>query len=180
MLRIYVDGDSMTERHRSIILRRVVGNADAFCVFAADRSLPDVMKAIERDKAERRRPYRDSLPPAEIRKIGSGIHMEVVEKGRDSADDYLVSVSVPGSLAITHDIPLSARLIEKGLIVIDDRGGRLTASDIASRLSERSNNALFREMGLFTGPQKRFDDRTIRLFAAAFDKAVNEISSGES
>ena len=68
-------------------------------------------------------------------------------------------------------------LIEKGLVVIDDRGGRLTASDIASRLSERSNNALFREMGLFTGPQKRFDEKTIRLFAAAFDKAVNEISS---
>ena len=176
MLRIYVDGDSMTERHRSIILRRVIGRTDASCVFAADRALPDVMKAIELDKAERRRPFRDALTPEEVRKIGSGIHMEVVEKGTDSADDYLVSVALPGSLAITHDIPLSARLIEKGLIVIDDRGGRLTASDIASRLSERSNNAVFREMGLFDGPQKRFDERTIQAFAAAFDKALSELS----
>ena len=152
MLRIYVDGDSMTERHRSIILRRVIGHADAICVFAADRALPDVVRAIELDKAERRRPFRDQLPPEEVRKIGSGIHMEVVGKGKDSADDYLVSVAVPGSVAITHDIPLSARLIE----------------------SERSNNAIFREMGLFEGNQKRFDERTIRLFAAAFDKAVSE------
>ena len=82
--------------------------------------------------------------------------------------------SAISSVAITHDIPLSARLIEKGVIVIDDRGGRLTASDIKQRLSERSNNAIFREMGLFEGNQKRFDDRTIRLFAAAFDKAVSE------
>ena len=174
MLRIYVDGDSMTERHRSIILRRVIGHADAICVFAADRALPDVVRAIELDKAERRRPFRDQLPPEEVRKIGSGIHMEVVGKGKDSADDYLVSVAVPGSVAITHDIPLSARLIEKGVIVIDDRGGRLTASDIKQRLSERSNNAIFREMGLFEGNQKRFVERTIRLFAAAFDKAVSE------
>ena len=61
MLRIYVDGDSMTERHRSIILRRVIGHADAICVFAADRALPDVVRAIELDKAERNGYYHEML-----------------------------------------------------------------------------------------------------------------------
>ena len=77
MLRIYVDADSMTERQRSIILRRVIGNPEAECVFAADRSLPDVVRAIADDKAMRRKPFRDTLPPEEIRKIGSGIRMEL-------------------------------------------------------------------------------------------------------
>ena len=178
MLRIYVDGDSMTERHRSIILRRVIGHADAICVFAADRALPDVIRAIELDKAERRRPFRDQLPPEEVRKIGSGIHMEVVGKGKDSADDYLVSVAVPGSVAITHDIPLAARLLAKGLIVIDDRGGEYTSDNIGHRLSERDSNALLREMGLFGGSRsKPFDEKTIRLFSAAFDKALQRLSA---
>ena len=65
MLRIYVDGDSMTERHRSIILRRVIGNADAFCVFAADRVLPDVIKAIEKDRS--RRMQKTSLSVIQLR-----------------------------------------------------------------------------------------------------------------
>lgn len=174
MLRIYVDADSMTERQRSIILRRVIGNPEAECVFAADRSLPDVVRAIADDKAMRRKPFRDTLSPEEIRKIGSGIRMEVVEKGSNAADDYLVSIAEEGGVAVTHDIPLSERLIAKGLIVIDDRGGRLTQENIRARMSERENNAIFREMGLFEARQKRIDERTVREFAAAFDKAVSE------
>ena len=80
------------------------------------------------------------------------------------------------SLAITHDIPLSKRLIEKGLTVIDDRGGRLDSSNIDARLSERRNNMIFREMGLFDSRQKRFDERTVQEFAAAFDKALSELA----
>ena len=51
-----------------------------------------------------------------------------------------------------------------------------TSDDIAQRLSERRNNMILREMGLFDGPQKRFDERTIQAFAAAFDKALSELS----
>lgn len=175
MARIYVDADSMTARHRAIILRRSIGKEHSV-YFVADRSLPDVEKAIAEDKRERRSWVRDTMTREEARRIGSEIHMIVVESGKDSADDEIARIAEPGSLAITHDIPLSARLIDKGLIVIDDRGGRLTSDDIAQRLSERRNNMILREMGLFDGPQKRFDDRTIQAFAAAFDKALSELS----
>ena len=175
MARIYVDADSITARHRAIILRRAIGKEHSL-YFVADRSLSDVEKAIADDKSERRRRVRDEMTREEARKIGSEIHMIVVQSGKDSADDEIVRIAEPMSLAITHDIPLSKRLIEKGLTVIDDRGGRLDSSNIDARLSERRNNMIFREMGLFDSRQKRFDERTIQEFAAAFDKALSELA----
>lgn len=175
MARIYVDADSITARHRAIILRRAIGKEHSL-YFVADRSLPDVEKAIADDKSERRRRVRDEMTREEARKIGSEIHMIVVQSGKDSADDEIVRIAEPMSLAITHDIPLSKRLIEKGLTVIDDRGGRLDSSNIDARLSERRNNMIFREMGLFDSRQKRFDERTVQEFAAAFDKALSELA----
>lgn len=174
MARIYIDADSLPERHRSIVLRRVIGKAHA-AWFVADRPLRDVERAIEEDKRLRRAPYRDTLTREEARKIGSKIHMVVVESGADSADDEIVRIAEAPALAITHDIPLAARLLEKGLAVIDDRGGRYEEGSIRERLSERSNNRAFREMGLFDQPSRRFDERAIQRFASAFDQAITEL-----
>ena len=99
--------------------------------------------------------------------------MEVVESGTNSADDRLVELAAAPALAITHDIPLAERLIAKGLIVIDDRGNTLTEENIRRRMSERDVNAKLREMGLFTDKSKHFDEKTIREFSAAFDKALS-------
>ena len=99
--------------------------------------------------------------------------MVVVESGSNAADDALVELAESPALAITHDIPLAARLLEKDLIVIDDRGNTLTKERIRERLSERENNALFREMGLFDNKSKHFDEKTIRAFSAAFDRALS-------
>lgn len=171
MIRMYIDSDSLPKRQMEIVLRRIIKNGyEAW--FVADRSIPAVMKAIEEDKKIRRAPFRDTLSREEARKIGSGIHMVVVESGTNSADDYIAEIAESPALAITHDIPLSARLIEKGLVVIDDRGNTLTKENIRERISERGNNARFREMGLFDNKSKHFDERTIRDFSAAFDKAI--------
>ncbi len=176
MARIYIDADSIPERHRSIVLRRIIGKAHS-AWFVADRRLQDVERAIEEDKRLRRAPFRDTLTREEARKIGSEIHMVVVDSGADSADDEIVRIAEVPALAITHDIPLAARLLDKGLAVIDDRGGRYDAGSIRERLSERGNNRIFREMGLFDQPSKRFDERTIQRFAAAFDHAVIELDN---
>ena len=168
MARIYIDADSIPERHRSIVLRRIIGKAHS-AWFVADRRLQDVERAIEEDKRLRRAPFRDTLPREEARKIGSEIHMVVVDSGADSADDEIVRIAEVPALAITHDIPLAAMLLDKGLAVIDDRGGRYDAGSIRERLSERGNNRIFREMGLFDQPSKRFDERTIQRIPIGAD-----------
>ena len=171
MVRLFIDADSLPSRQSDIVLRRIL-NKEYEAWFVADRSVPSVLKAIEEDKKRRRAKFRDTLTREEARKIGSGIHMVVVESGANSADDYIAEIAESPALAITHDIPLSARLIEKGLVVIDDRGSTLTKENIRERISERGNNARFREMGLFDNKSKHFDERTIRDFSAAFDKAI--------
>lgn len=178
-MRLYIDADSMPARHRAIILRRIIGK-DIDALFVADRALTDVEAAIAQDKAERRRPYRGVLPPEDVRKIGSRIRMLVVESGENSADDELVRRAEAPGLAITHDIPLAARLLEKGLCVIDDRGGEYRAETIRARLQERENNRAFRELGVFDNKQRSFDERTVREFSNTFDRLLIKLLKEES
>ncbi len=174
MLRFYIDADSMTERHRNIILTRALKEgAEAF--FVADRSLPDISEAIAADTERLRDPFRGSLEKSELRKIRSRIQMIVVQSGANAADDWIVCAAEAPALAITHDIPLSARLIEKGITVIDDRGNALDSGNIRERLSLRSLNSDFRELGIKPDKTKRFDQSILNRFASAFDKAVNSL-----
>src|SRR3954447_4615067 len=53
-----------------------------------------------------------------------------VTEGPDVADSYIVETSAPGDICVTADIPLAARLVDKGLIAIDVRGDTYSAEGI--------------------------------------------------
>lgn len=171
---IYLDADSLPLKHREIILKRCI-KENIITFFVADRELKDVKEAIKQHTIMLRSPYRATLDYQEIRKIKSSIEMIVVEGGVNAADDRIVSLANKNNLCITHDIPLAARLIEKGVVVIDDRGNRLDKSNINERLSIRDTQMTLREMGIFNDKQKQFDLKTYNAFANAFDKAISEI-----
>lgn len=172
MFSLYIDADSLPKAHRKIVLNRIM-KENILSYFAADRTLPDVEEAKALHTSQLRAPFKDKLEKSELRKIKSTINMIVVETGANSADDKLVEIAIAPGLAITHDIPLAARLLEKGIKVIDDRGNELTSENINERLSIRSVMADFREMGIFDEKTKRFDDRTINDFANSFDRIIN-------
>ena len=173
MFKLYIDADSLPKQHRKIILNRIVKeNIESY--FAADRELSDVLEAKALHTAQLRSPFKDTLDKQELRKIKSSINMVVVSTGANSADDKLVEIAEAPGIAITHDIPLAARLLEKGISVIDDRGNEYTSDDIKERLSIRSVMADFREMGIFDDKSKRFDDRTINAFANSFDRLIDK------
>ena len=168
-----VDADSVHRDIRSIILRRAVRNhLEAF--FVADRSLDDVKRAIEEDTRLLRYPHRLTMEKSELRAIRSRISMIVVESGANSADDRIVEIASSPSLAITHDIPLAARLIEKGILVMDDRGHEYSKENIRERLSLRDCMTEFRNMGIKTAErQDRITQRTIQEFSNTFDRLCN-------
>ncbi|MCA9806238.1 MAG: DUF188 domain-containing protein, partial [Cyanobacteria bacterium HKST-UBA02] len=58
-----------------------------------------------------------------------------VEGGPDRADDYIAEQAEAGDLAITQDIPLAHRLVDKDVLVIEQRGVLLTRENIGERLS---------------------------------------------
>ncbi len=173
---LYIDADSLPKTHRAIVLRRIMkDHMDAF--FVADRKLSDVLVSIEEDTKALRDPYRGKLEKEELKAIKSNIKMIVVESGVNSADDYLVSIATAPGLAITHDIPLASRLIEKGLLVIDDRGREFTSDNIKELLSYRAINNDFRDIGVAFAPSGSFDSRTINAFANCFDSMLYRLEA---
>jgi uncharacterized protein YaiI (UPF0178 family) len=70
--------------------------------------------------------------------LGENAVMELCPQGEGAADDRILELALPGDLAITRDIPLAARLVERGIAVMDDRGNVYTGENIRERLSLRN------------------------------------------
>jgi uncharacterized protein YaiI (UPF0178 family) len=54
--------------------------------------------------------------------VADNIRLLQVEMGPDIADDAIAAQAQVGDLVITADIPLAARVVEKGVLAIDPRG----------------------------------------------------------
>ena len=74
-----------------------------------------------------------------------------VSGGPDVADDHIAEHAQEGDLAITADIPLASRLVEKGVRTIDPRGIEYSEENIGERLSVRNFMDSLRSAGVETG-----------------------------
>lgn len=173
---IWVDADSVPKGLRTIILR-AASRLALPCTFVADRSLPDVVQFIADDTFACRQKAREQgmTDPEEIRAVKSAIRMTVVQSAQDSADDFIVDSAPAGSLCITHDIPLAARLLEKGCNVIDDRGSDYTRADIRARLGDRLVNRELRSWGVFAEQQGAMDASGRKAFADNLDRMLTRL-----
>ena len=105
------------------------------------------------------------------------VSMVQVKGGPDVADDHIVNASAAGDLAITADIPLAARLVEKNVHVIDPRGETYDQDNVRERLSVRDFMAEVRDAGVVTGGPSAFSPRDKQRFAAALDRALQMLRS---
>lgn len=94
----------------------------------------------------------------------------------DDADGYILERAEPGDLVVTRDIPLAARALERGLIVLNDRGELWDEGSLRERLSLRDHAAALRDIGLAPPVDKRrsYGPRERAAFANALDKALVE------
>ena len=95
-----------------------------------------------------------------------------VKGGPDVADDHIVAESQPGDIAITADIPLAARLVEKHVVTIDPRGTLYDADNVGERLSMRDFMADVRDAGVVTGGPAAYSARDKQKFASALDREL--------
>lgn len=93
-----------------------------------------------------------------------------VHGGYDVADDEIVERLRPGDLVVTQDIPLAARVIEKGGDAVHPRGDRYTTDNIAERLSIRNFMEDLRGAGVQTGGPPALHARDRQAFANALDR----------
>lgn len=106
------------------------------------------------------------VPQSEI------INCVVVAHGADVADSHIVDQMSSGDLVITADIPLAARVIEKGGTAIDVRGETLTKESIGSRLAMRDLMESIRSSGMPTPGPKPFGKKDVQAFANALDQFI--------
>lgn len=95
-----------------------------------------------------------------------------VAAGADVADRYIAEQSEKGDIAVTADIPLAAKLVEKGVTVIDPRGDEYTPANINGRLATRDFMDSVRGAGIQTSGAPPYDAKNKKAFAGALDRAL--------
>lgn len=103
----------------------------------------------------------------------------IVPGGFDEADRYIAEQAVATDLVITADIPLAARIVEKGGVAIDPRGELYTEATVGERLSMRDLLQGLRDEGLVQGGPAPFGPADKQRFASALDRTLTRILRGE-
>jgi len=99
----------------------------------------------------------------------------VVRAGFGAADDWIAEQAGPGDIAITADIPLAARCLAKGALVLDSKGHAFTENDIGSALAMRDLLNDIRQNGTVTGGPAPMTARDRSRFLSKLDEAVNAV-----
>jgi uncharacterized protein YaiI (UPF0178 family) len=109
------------------------------------------------------------------------VSVVVVSEGADAADKWIAERIAPGDVCVTADVPLAARVLERGARALAPNGEAFTAANIGPRLATRDLMADLRAADPFRqgggrsfakADRSRFLDaleRTLRL--AAGDRA---------
>jgi uncharacterized protein len=96
----------------------------------------------------------------------------VVPSGADVADDWIAEHAEPGDVVVTADVPLAARCVKKGAVVIHPTGRRFTEDDIGSALAMRDLLTRLRSEGERTRGPAPFSDRDRSEFLQTLDAVV--------
>ena len=102
------------------------------------------------------------------------ISLKVVSKGFDAADNHIAEEVLPDDIVITADVPLAARIVERGTIAIDPRGEVFDEDNAGERLSVRNLMQELRSGGLVQGGPPQMDSLDTHKFASAFDRELTK------
>ncbi len=100
----------------------------------------------------------------------------VVRTGFGAADDWIAEQIGPGDIAITVDVPLAARCVEKGALVLTGKGHLYTPANIGEALAVRNLNEELRQAGVLgTGGPSAMTAKDRSRFLAKLDEAINVV-----
>jgi len=98
-----------------------------------------------------------------------------VKDGFDVADDYIAEHAEACDLVITADIPLAARVVEKGGVALDPRGELYTEENVGERLSMRNLMQELRSDGVLLGGPAQFGLADRQRFASSLDRLLTRM-----
>ena len=100
------------------------------------------------------------------------IERVVVDAGPDVADDWIADHIAAGDIAITADIPLAARCVEKGAYVLEPKGRLLDKDAIGMALAMRNLMTDLRSAGVMTSGSAAFGKADRSRFLSELDTVV--------
>jgi len=142
-MRIWVDADACPAAIKEILFRAAV-RAQVVLTLVANKPM--------------------HTPPSRF------IRRMQVAAGFDMADDRIACEVRDGDLVITADIPLAARVIERGAHVLSPRGEPFDVDNIRERLSMRDFMSGLRESGVQTGGPAALSQADRQAFANHLDR----------
>lgn len=102
----------------------------------------------------------------------------VVPGTADAADDWIAENAAPGDIGITADVPLAARLVEKGLDVLGPTGRAFTRQTIGMDVAMRGLKQDLREAGEIKGYNAGFAAKDRSAFLQALEVIVRRALRG--
>ncbi len=147
MFTIWVDADSCPVSVREIILR-FANRLKIKVIYVANRPIPT-----------NNSPY---------------CSMILCDDSPDAADDYIVEYSLTNDIAITRDIPLAKRLVDKGVVTLNDRGSIFSEQNIAQKLALRNLNLELFESGIQIEKTGSYSKKDLNLFANCLDRELQK------
>jgi len=109
---------------------------------------------------------------------GDWIKLEVVDKGLNEADDWIVEQAGEDDIVITGDIPLAARCLDEGARVLGHKGRPFTAENVSESLATRHLLSQLRDQGIMMGGPPPFAKKDRSLFLQQLDQMVHAIKRG--
>ena len=100
------------------------------------------------------------------------IERVVVASGMDKADDYIAEHAAKGVIVITADVPLAARAVKAGAVVIAPNGKPFSEDSIGMTLATRNLMDQLRSAGEITGGPKPFSPKDRSAFLGSLDREI--------
>lgn len=106
--------------------------------------------------------------------VGPEVQKIVVSDGPDEADNWIVDHIRAGDIAITADIPLAKRCLDKGAAALGPTGRPFSEDNIGMAVAMRDLKAHRRETGESKGYNPSFSKADRSRFLEMLEKTVQE------
>lgn len=103
------------------------------------------------------------------------VEMVVVNDHFDAADDWIAVNINDNDIAVSDDILLASRCLEKGARVLDSKGRVFTEESIGDALANRELMAYLRDMGNITGGPAPYEKRDRSRFLQHLDGLIQAV-----
>ena len=129
-------------------------------------------------RAAMRRGIKTTLVANKALTVPASPHLATMRVGQgfDVVDETIARLVQPGDLVVTADIPLAAKVIERGGVGLNPRGELYTTDNISARLTMRNMLDELRSTGVSTGGPAPLSLADRNAFANQLDRFLTSLS----